>query len=124
MVDINQKGFGAGKALAGAVVIGGIGLLAGFIGSKKTTATCLACGKKFDPKDGYLKIRIMKDDSITNTVDVEREVAECKRIEAIANFSADELEKKFKLWDKLHEKGLLNKDEVEQKKKEYLGNRK
>ncbi|GAB6010829.1 hypothetical protein [Viscerimonas tarda] len=124
MIDINQKGFGAGKALAGAVVTGGIGLLAGFIGSKKSTATCLACGKKFDPKEGYLKIRIKEDNSVVNTLDIDREVAERKRIDTITNFSDDELEKKFKLWDRLHEKGLLNVDEVEKKKKEYLNSRK
>lgn len=52
-LDINKKGFGAGKALAGAVLTGGVGLLAGFIGSKKIKATCLKCGHKFDTKDGF-----------------------------------------------------------------------
>lgn len=31
----NKKGFGAGKAVTGALLTGGIGLLAGFIGSGK-----------------------------------------------------------------------------------------
>lgn len=44
----NKKGFGAGKALAGAVVTGGIGLLAGFIGSRKIQATCIKCGHSWN----------------------------------------------------------------------------
>lgn len=44
----NKKGFGAGKALTGAVLTGGIGLLAGFIGSGKVKVTCLRCGMTFN----------------------------------------------------------------------------
>lgn len=40
----NKKGFGAGKALGGALLTGGVGLLAGFIGSGKIKITCLSCG--------------------------------------------------------------------------------
>ena len=49
-----QKGFSGGKALAGALLTGGIGLLAGTIGSKDTQITCLKCGKKF--KAGEAKV--------------------------------------------------------------------
>lgn len=42
-----HKGFSGGKALAGAILTGGIGLLAGTIGSRDTQITCLKCGKKF-----------------------------------------------------------------------------
>jgi len=48
----NQKGFSGGKALAGAVLTGGIGLLAGTIGSKDVIITCLSCGKQFKPGEG------------------------------------------------------------------------
>lgn len=45
-----KKGFGAGKALAGAFVVSNpLGLLAGGIGSKKIEVTCLKCGHKFTP---------------------------------------------------------------------------
>ncbi|MDR1199280.1 MAG: zinc-ribbon domain-containing protein [Prevotellaceae bacterium] len=55
-----KKGFSGGKALAGAVLTGGIGLLAGTIGSKDVQITCLKCGKKF--KAGEAKIvRSMSD---------------------------------------------------------------
>lgn len=46
-VTANKQGFGAGKALGGVVLTGGVGLLAGFIGSGKVWITCLKCGHKW-----------------------------------------------------------------------------
>ena len=43
-IAYNKKGFGAGKAVVGGVLTGGIGILAGFIGSNKILATCVSCG--------------------------------------------------------------------------------
>lgn len=40
----DKKGFSGKQAVAGAVLTGGIGLLAGTIGSNKVMITCLACG--------------------------------------------------------------------------------
>lgn len=51
----NKKGFSGGKAVAGAVLTGGIGLLAGTIGSNKINITCLSCGKQFMPGEGVTK---------------------------------------------------------------------
>ena len=48
-LHIGQKGFSIGKAVAGAVAFGGIGILAGTIGSKKIKATCLECGTTATP---------------------------------------------------------------------------
>ncbi len=48
-----KKGFSAGKAVAGAVLTGGVGILAGAIGSNKTVITCLNCGHKFKPGEDY-----------------------------------------------------------------------
>ncbi len=48
-ITANKKGFGVGKAVAGAVVTGGVGLLAGFIGSGDIEICCLNCGYKFKP---------------------------------------------------------------------------
>jgi TM2 domain-containing membrane protein YozV len=45
----NKKGFGVGKAAAGVLIAGPYGLLAGGIGSKKVTVTCLNCGNQFKP---------------------------------------------------------------------------
>ena len=50
-ITANKKGFSAGKAVAGAVVAGGIGLAAGGIGSNKIICTCLKCGHQFKPKE-------------------------------------------------------------------------
>ena len=55
-----HKGFSGGKALAGAIVTGGIGLLAGTIGSRDTQITCLKCGHKF--KAGEEKVVIPSND--------------------------------------------------------------
>ncbi len=43
-----KKGFGLGKALIGGVLAGGVGLLGGFIGSRKVSITCLNCGNSWD----------------------------------------------------------------------------
>lgn len=51
-----HKGFSGGKALAGVLVTGGIGLLAGTIGSRDTQITCLKCGKKFKPSEAKVYI--------------------------------------------------------------------
>lgn len=51
----NKKGFSGKKAVAGAVLTGGVGLLAGTIGSNKIKITCLACGKEFYPGEGDIK---------------------------------------------------------------------
>lgn len=47
-----KQGFSGKKAVAGAVLTGGIGLLAGTIGSNKIKITCLACGHVFKPGEG------------------------------------------------------------------------
>jgi predicted RNA-binding Zn-ribbon protein involved in translation (DUF1610 family) len=48
-ITANKKGFSGGKALVGGVLTGGVGLLAGTIGSKKIIITCLSCGYEFKP---------------------------------------------------------------------------
>jgi DNA-directed RNA polymerase subunit RPC12/RpoP len=40
----DKKGYGLGKAVVGGLLTGGVGLLAGFIGSRKVKITCLKCG--------------------------------------------------------------------------------
>ena len=48
-ISIGQKGFGLGKSVAGAVLLGPIGLLGGVMGRKKLEITCQSCGKKWKP---------------------------------------------------------------------------
>ncbi len=52
----DKKGFSVGKALLGRVLVGGIGLLGGFMGSSKVMITCLNCGYTFKPGDGKRKV--------------------------------------------------------------------
>lgn len=48
VVGQNRKAFSAGKAVGGALLAGGVGLLAGFAGKKSGVAfVCLDCGKQF-----------------------------------------------------------------------------
>lgn len=46
-VTAGKKGFGIGKALVGGIVLGPIGLLAGFIGSKNMEFACLSCKERW-----------------------------------------------------------------------------
>lgn len=43
----NKKGYGVGKGLIGATVVGPFGLVAGNLGSKKVIVTCMNCGHRF-----------------------------------------------------------------------------
>jgi RNA polymerase subunit RPABC4/transcription elongation factor Spt4 len=47
-ITSNKKGYSAGKAIAGVVLAGGIGLLGGFLGSGKVKITCLKCGHSWN----------------------------------------------------------------------------
>lgn len=58
----NKKGFGTGKAVTGAILTGGIGLLAGFIGSGDIKVTCIKCGRKWNP--GELRTTPMSEEEI------------------------------------------------------------
>ena len=66
-----HKGFSGGKALAGALVTGGIGLLAGTIGSRDTQITCLRCGNRF--KAGEAKV-VRNTLNATNATAEEQEI--------------------------------------------------
>jgi RNA polymerase subunit RPABC4/transcription elongation factor Spt4 len=50
----NKKGFSVAKAAGGAILLGGVGILAGAMGSNKIVITCLACGKKFKAGEGKI----------------------------------------------------------------------
>lgn len=49
-LSANKKGYGLGKGVVGAAVLGPYGLLAGGLGSGKIIVTCLNCGHKFKRK--------------------------------------------------------------------------
>ncbi len=46
-IQMVKKGFGVGKAVAGAVLLGPVGILGGAIGSNKMQRVCVSCGRKF-----------------------------------------------------------------------------
>lgn len=48
-IAANKKGFGFGKAAAGGLLLGPVGLLGGFMGSNKVLITCLKCGCQWKP---------------------------------------------------------------------------
>lgn len=46
-ISADKKGFGVGKAVVGTAVAGPIGLVAGNIGAKNVSITCLNCGHRW-----------------------------------------------------------------------------
>jgi hypothetical protein len=48
---VDKKGYSLKKGITGMVLTGGVGLLAGLLGSNKVIITCLSCGRKFKPGD-------------------------------------------------------------------------
>ncbi len=46
-LHVGDKGFSVGKAAVGHLLVAGVGLIGGFIGSKKIMITCLKCGYKW-----------------------------------------------------------------------------
>ena len=60
-LSAEKKGFSGKKAVAGALLTGGIGLLAGTIGSNDTMVTCLKCGYRF--KAGQAVVRQVDEDN-------------------------------------------------------------
>ena len=51
-IHVDKKGFSAKKGIAGAILFGRYGLLAGAVGSNKIRLTCLDCGYQFKPGEG------------------------------------------------------------------------
>lgn len=48
-VSALKKGFGIGKSLLGGFLAGPVGLLGGFVGSRKVYVACAACGHTWTP---------------------------------------------------------------------------
>lgn len=46
-IHVEKRGFDAGSACCGALLVGPFGLLCGQSGANKLEKTCLSCGKKF-----------------------------------------------------------------------------
>jgi hypothetical protein len=80
-----HQGFSGGKALAGAVLTGGIGILAGTIGSKDVRITCLKCGHHFKAGEALVEkgytaknrmeaqiVEFLKQDKLVNALELYR----------------------------------------------------
>ena len=65
-ITYNKQGFGVGKALVGAVLTGGIGLLAGGINKNKIILTCLKCGHTWN-RGWFSVIELLILNSLKNT---------------------------------------------------------
>ncbi len=79
----NKKGFSGTKAVVGGLLTGGVGLLAGTIGSNKVIITCLACGKEFKPGEGKTAVSEQveqKETTTTKMAELKKELDERKRI--------------------------------------------
>jgi len=50
-ISANKKGFSGINAVGGVLLVGGIGALAGTVGSNKIKITCMSCNYQFDPGD-------------------------------------------------------------------------
>lgn len=48
-ITAGKKGFGFGKAIVGGLLLGPVGILGGFIGSKKMEFACISCGRRWSP---------------------------------------------------------------------------
>ncbi len=87
-----KKGFSGKKAVAGAIVTGGIGVLAGTIGSNQVLLTCLACGHKFKAGEG----NISHDVPISSSDPNELESFIIKKIQSDGLLKAIQAYKEFK----------------------------
>lgn len=80
-----HQGFSGGKALTGALLVGGIGILAGTIGNKEVRITCLKCGHHFKAGEALIEkgdtaknemeakiVDLLKQDKLVNALELYR----------------------------------------------------
>ena len=104
-----QKGFSGGKAIAGGLLLGGVGLLAGAVGSKDVMITCLKCGKSF--KAGQAKVirpRLVNseikgmDGSVINLLKDGQVLAAVKQYKEVYNVDLKEAKEKVDAFREAH----------------------
>lgn len=59
-ITTGSQGFGAGKAVVGAVAVGPLGLVAGAVGKNKTMNRCGSCGNTWNPAKAHAKTQSAK----------------------------------------------------------------
>jgi hypothetical protein len=103
-----QKGFSLGKAAAGGLLLGGVGLLGGMIGSKKVMITCLKCGFKWQAG---------KAPAVKNTLPpVPQKTRNISVLESSEPASSD----KIKILEKHFAEGKITKEQFENAKAELI----
>ena len=124
-----KSGFSGSKALAGVVVAGGIGLLAGTIGSRDVKITCLKCGNKFNAGDAKIvKLGVTADSLEKRIINL---LCDMKEVEAQQLFekemniksgllpSSEWTDYRYKLADRVQQS--MTEAQKEQVKKHYEG---
>lgn len=109
-----QKGFSGGKALAGAILVGGLGLLAGTDGSKEVQITCLKCGNSF--KAGQALIEIGENAKKELEQDIADLLQNGQTTKALELYSSKTHEDGMSCMDYLHEVAKKYNIEIKQNK--------
>ncbi len=102
-----KKGFSGKNAVAGAVLTGGIGLLAGTIGSNDIQIHCLKCGNKFKAGEAKIvsnKIEVYDDELDNKMLNICKEKGKLKGITEYKALKGTDLETSKKYIDDLCER--------------------
>lgn len=110
-ITANKKGFSGKKAVIGGLLTGGIGILAGTLGSNKIKITCLNCGMIFKPGEGgvYLdksQFQVLNNDNKFKTVN--EILLESKNSNSNLEINSTNSKLTFQEWSKQNPNKSLN----------------
>lgn len=90
-----NKGFSGGKALAGVLIAGEIGLLAGTHGSQNTQITCLKCGYSFKAGDALIIKNNQSEDDVIRNITKSKGKSDAVRYYKETHNTSDEKAKEY-----------------------------
>lgn len=99
-ITANKRGYSLAKGAAGAVLTGGIGLVAGLHGSNRVKVQCLKCGFKWNPGEHY---KSSKERTITPMTEAEARERKLERFYKIRSSGQVDYANRYAL-----ESGLIN----------------